>query len=66
MVPLASALFLKRGASNAITFNKNKLKYDNSFCQVAECNVVDGTDHLGFLDDSGLISFAINKLKNLH
>jgi pimeloyl-ACP methyl ester carboxylesterase len=71
MVPLTSALFLKPGASDLFRFNGNELDYNKtllrlSFCQIAECNVVDRTiDHLGFLDDGKFISSIIWKLKNL-
>jgi pimeloyl-ACP methyl ester carboxylesterase len=72
MVPLASALFLKHDASGLFQFNNNKFSYNktllnNFFCQVAECNVVNQTiDHLGFLDNSKLISTILAKLDNLH
>jgi len=72
MVPLTSALFLKHDASGLFQFNRNKFSYDkallnNSFCQIAECNVVDGTiDHQSFLDNSQVISTILMKLDRLH
>ncbi len=72
LVPLASALFLKHDASGLFQFNRNKFSYDktllnNSFCQIAECNVIEGAiDHLGFLDNSQIISTVLGKLDRLH
>ncbi len=71
LVPLASALFLKRDASTLFQFNRNRFSYDkklldNSFCQIAECNVIGGAvDHLGFLDNSQIISTVLAKLYRL-
>ena len=71
LVPLASALFLKHDASSLFQFNENNFSYNkrllnNFFCQIAECNVIDGTiDHLGFLDNSQIISTVLSKLNSL-
>lgn len=71
LVPLASALFLKHNASSLFQFNKNKFSYvktllNNFFCQIAECNVIDGAiDQLGFLDNSQIIFTVLSKLDSL-